>query len=74
VNERGFTREALATNKGTEKLNGRNIYDRALTSIAMCKLALKFYYELCPNGKLPSGKTKEDMLLVNRRIRRPLVQ
>ena len=64
MNERGFTREAIAANnKGTEKINGRNIYERALTSIAMCKFALKYYHEYCPNGKLPSGKTREDMLL-----------
>ena len=62
VNERGFMREAIATNKG-EKLNGRNIYERALTSVAMCRLALKYFNEFCPDGKLPSGKSTEDMLL-----------
>jgi hypothetical protein len=63
VNERGFTPDAIAMHKG-EKLNGRNIYDRAaLTSIAMCKVALKYYHEFCPGGKLPSGKSVEDMLL-----------
>jgi hypothetical protein len=55
--------EAIALNKG-EKLNGRNIYDRALSCIAMCKVALRYYYhEFCPGGKLPSSKTVEDMLL-----------
>jgi hypothetical protein len=29
----------------------------------MSKLALKYFHEYCPNGKLPSGKTVDDMLL-----------
>jgi hypothetical protein len=62
VNERGFTSDAIAMHKG-ERLNGRNIYDRALTCIAMCKVALKYFHEFCPGGKLPSGKSAEDMLL-----------
>jgi hypothetical protein len=51
VNERGFTRDAIAANMVTskqsgqesiEKVNGRTIYEKALTSIAMCKFALKY--------------------------------
>ena len=38
-------------------------YERALTSIAMCRMALKYFNEFCPDGKLPSGKSTEDMLL-----------
>jgi hypothetical protein len=67
VNERGFTRDAIAANasgaKAADKLNGRNIYERALTAIAMSKLALKYFHEYCPNAKIPSGKTVDDMLL-----------
>jgi hypothetical protein len=44
-------------------LNGRNIYERALTSIAMYKLAMKHHNDFCPGGKLPSGKSLEDLLL-----------
>jgi hypothetical protein len=62
VNERGFNRDAIASHKG-ENINGRNLYDKALTSIAMCKLAMKYHDEFAPNGKNPSGKTMEDMLL-----------
>ena len=62
VGKQGFTREAIAQNKG-EKVNGRNIYNQALTSIAMCQMSLKYFDEFCPDGKLPSGKTTEDMLL-----------
>jgi hypothetical protein len=62
VGERGFIRETFSKQKG-EPLNGRNIYDRALTAIAMFKLAMKYHNEFCPNGKLPSGKTLEDLLL-----------
>ena len=76
MNERGFTRQAIAANtqvkasgeEVTEKVNGRTIYEKALTAIAMSKFALKYYHEFCPNGKLPSGKTVDDMLLyVDRR-------
>ena len=62
VGERGFTRDALAKQRG-ELINGRNIHERALTAIAMYKLAMKYHNEFCPNGNLPSGKTLEDLLL-----------
>lgn len=55
-------------NKGNQRVTGRNIYDRALAAIALCKFALKFYKEFChPHGKLPSGKSREDMLLYVRK-------
>jgi hypothetical protein len=62
VGERGFDREAIAVHSN-QRLNGRNLYDRGLTAIAMCKMALKYCKEFCPDGKLPSGKSREDMLL-----------
>jgi hypothetical protein len=62
VGERGFTREALAKQNG-ETLKGRNIHERALVSIAMFKLAMKYHNEYCPNGNLPSGTTIEDLML-----------
>jgi hypothetical protein len=62
VGERGFIREALAKQSG-KLLKGRNIHDRAMVSIAMFKLAMKYHNEYCPNGKLPSGTTIEDLML-----------
>eukprot|EP00797_Seminavis_robusta_P010107 Sro1741_g294620.2 (528) ;mRNA; f:3968-5628 len=68
LHARGFTKDALAQNK-TERLLGRNIYERALVAIANYKFALKFHDEYCP-GKdhpYPSGKGLDDMLLYVRR-------
>jgi hypothetical protein len=62
VDERDFTRDTIAEYNG-EKLTDRNIHERALTAMANYKLAMKYHNEYCPAGKLPSGKTLEDMLL-----------
>jgi hypothetical protein len=65
VGERGFTKEAIGNMSGKkgEQLNGRNIHDRALMCIAMFRLAMKYHNEFCKDGKLPSGKSIEDLLL-----------
>jgi hypothetical protein len=63
VGERGFNREAVANNKG-EKINGRNVHDKALVAIANYKLAMKYHKEYClADGKIPSGKRLEDLVL-----------
>jgi hypothetical protein len=63
VGDRGFTREAIASNKG-ELLNGRNIHDKAVEAMKNYKFAMKYHKEYCINdGKLPSGKRFEDLVL-----------
>jgi hypothetical protein len=55
--------ERLLGNKG-KMIKGRKIYERALTAIAMCKLALKYCHDFCPKpGELLSRKSVEDMIL-----------
>ncbi|CAB9530662.1 unknown protein [Seminavis robusta] len=60
--ERGFNKEAITKN-GEKKLEGRNIGERAITSTANYKFALKYCDEYCQDGKLPSGKSLDDMVL-----------
>ena len=69
LHDKGFTRKDLAIRKASatkqeeEKIGGRNLADKALTAIANYKVALKYHDEYMQNGKFPSGKSLEDLLL-----------
>jgi hypothetical protein len=64
VDERGFTRDAIAFEKEGKLLNGRNIYERALTVVKNCKMATKFHDDYQnPDGTNRSGKATEDVLM-----------
>ena len=68
VGQSGFSIAAIANSKAN-KLEGRNINDKALSVIATLKFAYKFHAEFVQggNGNNPSGTKLEDMLLYVRR-------
>ena len=63
VGQSGFNTSAIAICKAN-KLEGRNINDKALSVIATLKFAYRFHGEFVQgNGENPSGMKLEDMLL-----------